>query len=233
MTKMNLLGKLIGAVAIAVAMPLAHADYTFANGGFQGASDGAPWVFSDPNVNANNPVSTALKVVSPGRTSSKALQFKSVIETNLFSGTAKQDFTIDINGNDDSGYYLFEFWTKADPFSIFSVSLTAAGLNGRDEYLPSISAFSKGEADGWTSYSAVIGSLDNDFTLEFTFGAAQTRTPVTFLLDDVSFTACPSLASPDNCLVMAPPGTVPEPGTLFLVGAALAAGAAVRRKVKA
>jgi hypothetical protein len=90
-----------------------------------------------------------------------------------------------------------------------------------------------GQADGWTSHSAVVGSLDADFTLEFTFGAPSRSTgPVTFLLDDVSFTACPSLSSSTNCLGPQPPVDMPEPGSLFLVGAALAGLAAVRRKVR-
>jgi hypothetical protein len=228
--KMNLLGQWIGAVAIAAVMPLAHANYTFSNGGFEGASDGSPWVFGDPNA----PSTTALKVVPGGRTSKNALQFKSDKKTSLFSGTAQQAFSIDANKAvgtfaDNSGFYLFEFWTKADPLASFSVTLQDAVAN---EYTGP-DPFMLGQADGWTSYSAVVGSLDADFTLEFTFGAPSRSTgPVTFLLDDVSFTACPSLSSSANCLGPQPPVDMPEPGSLFLVGAALAGLAAVRRKVR-
>jgi hypothetical protein len=223
--KMNLLGQWIGAVAIAAVMPLAHANYTFSNGGFE--ARGTPWEFD------TNGVAT---VVSTGaRTGNNALQFKNTTTTDgsFFSGMATQMFSINSDatigtGVDNSGRYLFEFWTKGDPLDIFSVT-----LNDQNGDLLT-SGLTKGQAGDWTSYSAVV-VLDADYTLKFDFGnvgevgpPTKQPAPFTLLLDDISFTACTST----NCLGPQPPVDMPEPGSLFLVGAALAGLAAVRRKVR-
>lgn len=85
-----------------------------------------------------------------------------------------------------------------------------------------------GLSDGVPVYQEIVGEFladsGGDFDLEFSFSSliGTNQGQAEFYLDDLSISQCLSNCDSGN--------RVPEPGTLLLVGAALAAGSMVRRK---
>ena len=140
---------------------------------------------------------------------------------HFFAGFATQDFFV--FGN-EAGNYLFQFSTSGSVPTQLNVALLDLGTSQ-----DLVSGLTNGTAvSGWTPHYAVV-SLDADLSLRFSLDTQ--RVPFSFFIDDVGFTRCdPNAAS---CIPGGPTNNTPEPGTLLLVGAALAAGAAVRRKAKA
>lgn len=222
--KINLktLMRYAGALAMAAVMPLAHAASVLVpNGDFE--SGNSPWTFAP---------AAGVSIVQPGRAadgstdaSGHALQFKSFVADKALhsDGSATQDnpFTQILL----DGTYLFNFWAKGDlsALAFLTASITDP-LGPTKVNLPFIQGSVLGE---WTQYSSSGLFLSADFDT-FQFLLNPVRSPFQVSIDDISFTACdPGVSCTPNGN-----GNVPEPGSLFLVGAALAAGAVVRRKVK-
>lgn len=217
------------AIAVTAAMPLAHAFATFSNGGFE-AGD-SPWTFAPAAVVGITP---ATGNITPGH----SLHFKDAVVGNdlhrTFSGSATQTFTFD---GTEAGNYHFEFWTKGRlPSQPSTVPLLSPFVVSIVDFAALSFTLGSGSANpgGWTPYFGNVELNVGDHTLSFMVDAsALGGTAFDFNIDDVSFTKNPTFCDPANPACGGGPGNVPEPGTLFLLGAALAAGAAVRRKTKA
>lgn len=228
------LTKWIGAIAVAAVMPLAHASLTFSNGGFEGGL--SPWAFL-PALPLTN-----VQIVSGGNISSgHSLSFNSTNHDGTsFIASAQQDF-----GSVGVDTYVFQFWTKGIVPSQFSASLFDVGstCNPLNLNLCSPLSFSSplsagNEVSGWTPYTTTIILPDADVALLFsvdTSGVGGGSAPFNFNVDDVTFVStadCVRDPTLPGCSANGG-GTVPEPGSLFLVGAALAGLAIVRRKKQA
>ncbi len=228
--KINLktLMRYAGALAMAAVMPLAHAaSVPVPNGDFEGGN--SPWTFA-PAAGVSIVLGGRAAGGSTDSTNGHALQFKSFVADKALhsDGSATQDnpFTQILL----DGTYLFNFWAKGDlsALAFLTASITDP-LGPTKVNLPFIQVpFIQGSVLGeWTQYSSSGLILSADFDT-FQFLLNPVRNPFQVSIDDISFTACDPGASctPNGN------GNVPEPGSLFLVGAALAAGAVVRRKVK-
>lgn len=145
----------------------------------------------------------AASQTSGGRNgSANAVQFAGTDSTNG-SGYLFQTFAGLANGT-----YDLQFWLNGTPpVGGFLVEKTVTGSAF------GITLTKDQEVDGWTPY---FGSFDGDGGFGLLFSVDSTS-PFNFKLDDVSLT----LRSGNN---------VPEPGSLLLVGAALAGVAVARRR---
>ena len=159
-----------------------------------------PWVL-DPVANVKIDSSDAHSGLS-------SLLFQKIasIDNSLVLGTATNSF-VEVVGDDT---YSLEFWLKGVKPSSFGVSIDAIDL-----------AVLAGTTDsnGWTPYS-IAGLLLSDDTHELLFSVEGNSFDLR--VDDIAFTL--DVVCTVNC------PTVPEPGTLLLVGAAMIAGGAVRRR---
>ena len=208
----------VGAAVITLLTPLAHALPTeFVDCGTFECSDpvsGSAWSFGGAAL-----VSASLvnKVHSPTHSA-------------YISSDGTATLTQDVGSLDVPGQaYLYSFWLNVigSLGSDFTVT-----LGGRNLLSSSISTIDS-PVDGWVQYHAAYDDTffaDGVFTFSNETVAGTTPSSKVFI-DDVS------VIQFDRVCVPGTPGcggpTLPEPGTLFLVGAALAAVAAVRRKAKA
>ncbi len=149
----------------------------------------------------------AASQTSGGRNaSSNAVKFASTDSSGGY-GYLRQTFA-----NLANGTYDLKFWLNGTPpAGDFLVDKTSSSSSGA--LSEGIALTTDAAVDGWTPY---FGFFDGagDFGLLFTVDSAA---PFDFKLDDVSLT----LRSGNN---------VPEPGSLLLVGAALAGVALARRR---
>lgn len=218
--EMKKLIKILGTVAAALALPLAHAGIDpniVTNGGFD-LSGG--WTYDTHGVAT---VDTNSVLSSP-----KSLRFKNVSDKG--SGFASQ-WLGNILGIDGSVSFAhhFQFYTYGDVTGLSAVFDDADPLSTDFEVLSE--AFKRSTSNDWTLYSGDL-SLDATYTLIFSITDGGT---FDFNIDNVSLVdarTCTSSTVP-GCDNVNPNGggNVPEPGTLFLVGAALAAGGLARRKL--
>ena len=182
----------IGALAIAILAPLAHAKDSVTNRGFE--SGDADWSVTG-NANAGNTITPLDGALS--------MEFLAV-DGNL-SGTIHQDLDL----ANPFGYTIDFFLSGG------TIGFSFGSLNFSDLDLVDTTVV---DGNDWVHYQGKIGNV-GAATLAFSFSPSSAASR---FLDDVSVAANACTA---NC-----GGNVPEPGTLLLVGAALAAAATVRRR---
>lgn len=113
--------------------------------------------------------------------------------------------------------YRLEFWLRLDPAATsgFPAGLFKVSIGDVNDAFSDLTGITPGSAlDGWTPFSGLIGPVENDWQLSFEF---LDQDVANVYMDDVT-------------LAERSANGVPEPGTLLLLGLAMAAGAVVRRK---
>lgn len=211
----------VGAMAIAVMAPLAHAE-EIVNGGFEDGlgSSLSGWTSS----------TDVLIVDSVARTGSKSAEFP---YSNGASSLSQAELYID-----SAVIYDFEFYLRLDVLPCATAPTTgcfatdpgadfAAVLGGGSPLALSHAA----SGGGWVRYFAIFTGIGtaNPVDVADTISLVFTYTPSSdfdMRLDDVSLSCART-----NCeRQVTNPNPMPEPGTLLLLGVALAAGALVKRR---
>ena len=193
----------IGALSIAALVPFAHAAPIVTNGGFEAGNP--PW---GPTGDASV-VSVFDTPGHPARQGDQSMGFIPSLDANgSHSGTASQS----VAGLNSLFTYQLDFYLFGD--------ITGFGFSfGPISNLTNLSSEPDPVVDpDWTHYFTTFNGVSSG-TLLFTSGVDRE-----VFLDDVSLNCI------QNCTVVDPGTNVPEPGTLVLVGAALAASALVRRR---
>lgn len=218
----------IGAVSIAVLAPVAQAANLVSNAGFETSGAGFPevftgWVDSGGTVVGINPsvVTATDPLIVHSDLQSAAILGVSVGTTE----SLKQQLT----GLNSASSYTFGFWVKCttqsraascdtDIFDVFLGSVLINRDSGGINILSRVLSLAGSESGFDHYFGTVTPGIGGSAFLDF----QSTEYSKSVFLDDVLFeevVACIGAAC-----------NVPEPGTLLLVGAALTAGAIVRRR---
>lgn len=115
--------------------------------------------------------------------------------------------------------YDFSFWAKGSLPSAFHADL----WNGSTEI--SLLSGSAPVVGGWAHYSGVVADGNSSTEIDFGFLALLRGNVGDIFIDDVELVARQCVPGTRGC-----GNNVPEPGSLLLVGAALAAVATIRRR---
>ncbi len=202
--------KWIGALAIAALAPLASANLV-SNPGFEDASgDIFTSVIPLPSWFRDHDVVTP-SIGSDFHTGNVS----AVFGPDTVAGLGAH-MTQSLTGLDGPAGFTIDFWMKCvsgankcldDALGfLFTVQLGAEELANTTDY----SIVGSDNTPEFTHYSAMFGPLVGDAILSFNYFGEQE----VYFLDDINLT----------------PKGIPEPGTLLLLGAALTAGAMLRRR---
>jgi len=226
----------IGVLAFAALTPFAKADPVnlVAYSGFEGKS--APVDVSAPTA-AWNPTGGAEVVLfqdNEVRTGDFSLKFLSLRDA---AGEKKAQQNVTLNSLLTYRLDFHLFGTKITDFNGFAFSSGLLAVFGASETLRT---FGLEDLMSETGLDANEEELDvpgwTHFFLDgITVSGAKMTEPIAFssngsiiiFLDDVSL-----ICTSENCKLGPPPTNVPEPGTLLLVGAALAAAGVTARRRK-
>lgn len=205
----------VGALSLA---SLANANL-LSNGNFETGEAG--WNFGPVNavVDPDFAVSDSL---TGGRTQAGSALFQP--NQDAVSGVISRSIDL-VSG----ATYLLEFYLKGAP-SLLSFKFGGVAFDNlfdpfSEEELVDPTDPTNSAKTGWTYYSAAVNNGGTGTLLEFTFSGSVGDQA---WLDDVSLDC-----SSDACRSNTGGGNVPEPGSLMLVGAALAGLGIVRRRKKA